>query len=49
MSHFVKLMTAIICKLANYTIGVALLAMPVSVMAQSIGIMGEKAHQSVYI
>lgn len=50
MSHFVKLMTAIICKLANYTIGVALLAMPVSVMAQSIGIMGEKsASIGIYI
>lgn len=43
-------MTAIISRLANYAIGMALLAMPISVMAQSIGIAGEKsASIGIYI
>ena len=43
-------MTAIIYRLANYAIGMALLAVPVSVMAQSIGIAGEKsASIGIYI
>lgn len=41
-------MTAIIYRLANYAIGMALLAVPVSVMAQSIGIAGEKVHPLAY-
>ena len=40
-------MTAIIYRLANYAIGTALLAVPVSVMAQSIGIAGEKSASIV--
>ncbi len=43
-------MTAIIDKLTNYILGVALLAMPVSVVGQTLGIVGEKsASIGIYI
>ena len=48
--YITQLMTAIAYKIANYIIGIVFFAMPVSVMAQSIGIDGEKnASIGIYI